>query len=313
MANRDWHKPLGIPITEWIIAALTVVLAVSSILYTVYAGRQWRVMSSQLDELRSSSHQTDQMIGLYQQQLGELQKQAEDTHALAVAAGKQAKATEGIAQRALAQVDAMNDLARAQWRSTETAITQLEIAERPRLSGMLSFTGPLVIDRGTLRLNFKMSFTNAGHTPAVQTYAEAETFALKRTVDPGAVRDHVCESAAVKTATFVPLTFKVYPGQPTTIGFSQPINKPDLDESAQRFGGYVFPAIVVCVAYRSSLSNLVGSVVYRTGFIYNVTYVPDPTSPKRMGIRVEDGSIPPERLDVHSTGGLGGPVVTPDY
>src|SRR6267154_4222110 len=42
--NRDWHKPLEIPITEWVTAFFTCVIMVSSIFYTVYAKRQWKVM-----------------------------------------------------------------------------------------------------------------------------------------------------------------------------------------------------------------------------------------------------------------------------
>ena len=41
---KDWHKPLDIPITEWLVALFTLVIMVSSIVYTVYARKQWRIM-----------------------------------------------------------------------------------------------------------------------------------------------------------------------------------------------------------------------------------------------------------------------------
>jgi hypothetical protein len=41
---KDWHRPLDIPITEWLVAFFTLVIMVSSIVYTVYAKRQWKVM-----------------------------------------------------------------------------------------------------------------------------------------------------------------------------------------------------------------------------------------------------------------------------
>jgi len=42
--KSDWHRPLGIPITEWLVAFFTLVIMASSIVYTVYAKKQWRVM-----------------------------------------------------------------------------------------------------------------------------------------------------------------------------------------------------------------------------------------------------------------------------
>ena len=34
---QDWHRPLGIPITEWLVAFFTLVIMSSSIVYTIYA------------------------------------------------------------------------------------------------------------------------------------------------------------------------------------------------------------------------------------------------------------------------------------
>ncbi len=42
--KSDWHKPLGIPITDWLVAFFTLVIMGSSIVYTVYAKKQWKVM-----------------------------------------------------------------------------------------------------------------------------------------------------------------------------------------------------------------------------------------------------------------------------
>jgi hypothetical protein len=42
--KNDWHRPLGIPITEWLVAFFTLVIMASSIIYTVYAKKQWKVM-----------------------------------------------------------------------------------------------------------------------------------------------------------------------------------------------------------------------------------------------------------------------------
>jgi hypothetical protein len=65
----------------------------------IYHG-QLKVMQGQLDQMESSSVQTNQLICLYQQQVAELTKQATDTYDLAVAADKQATATNKLAIQA---------------------------------------------------------------------------------------------------------------------------------------------------------------------------------------------------------------------
>lgn len=73
---------------------LTVVIAGANGIYTYYARKQFAVMSGQLDQMQSSGKQTDELISLYQAQLRELQKQAADTHTLALNAGIQAVAAQ---------------------------------------------------------------------------------------------------------------------------------------------------------------------------------------------------------------------------
>lgn len=41
-----WRKPLGIPVTEWLIALFTLVIMGSTIAYTTYARHQWKVMTA---------------------------------------------------------------------------------------------------------------------------------------------------------------------------------------------------------------------------------------------------------------------------
>jgi hypothetical protein len=60
-------------------------------------GRQLHTMNGQLNEMKGSSDQTNQMLCLYRGQLNQLTKQANDTHVLAVAAGKQADAAKSLA------------------------------------------------------------------------------------------------------------------------------------------------------------------------------------------------------------------------
>jgi hypothetical protein len=60
-------------------------------------GCQLHTMNGQLDAMNGSGKQTDQLIGLYQQQLAELKKQATDTHELSTQAKIQADKTQELA------------------------------------------------------------------------------------------------------------------------------------------------------------------------------------------------------------------------
>jgi len=67
-ATSAWNK---------LLVCLTAVIAGANGFYTYYAKKQFMTMSGQLQQMQSTSNQTDQLICLYQQQLTELQKQAD--------------------------------------------------------------------------------------------------------------------------------------------------------------------------------------------------------------------------------------------
>jgi hypothetical protein len=97
--------------SEFWTALATVVMAITTIAYTIYARRQWK-------EMQGSGKQTDRLLCLYQQQLAQLTKQVGDTHELAERtkdlAGHmkdQADRTKTIAEQATVQADANKRLA----------------------------------------------------------------------------------------------------------------------------------------------------------------------------------------------------------
>jgi hypothetical protein len=189
--------------------------------------------------------------------------------------------------------------------AAEIAAMQFEAAERPHVSGEFSFNKPLVIDKNGLHVNFTMTFTNTGATNAVNAFAQSNIFPLQPSgLDPHAERDRLCKNARESTSRF---RFPIYAKQKGGMGFDMPINRSDLDSAARRLGGAVVPAIVVCIAYQPSFN---AKTFYHTGFIYQITYIPDPESPNRMVIPVKDSVIPFERLDIHSTNGK--PEISPD-
>jgi len=115
--------------TIWV-ALFTAVLAVVSYF-------QWK-------ELRSSGDQTNRLICLYQQQLGQITKQANDTHDLAVAAGKQADQAllQAAGTRSLARTskDALTAVQRAFIFATNMDVVRVADPSNPSKIGSLEFS-----------------------------------------------------------------------------------------------------------------------------------------------------------------------------
>lgn len=74
----------------------------------IYGGQLW-VMKGQLDQMQGSSTQTDKLICIYQQQLAQLTKQADDTHDLAIATRNQAEAAKTSTKTAQSSLQATID------------------------------------------------------------------------------------------------------------------------------------------------------------------------------------------------------------
>jgi hypothetical protein len=104
--------------TPWWKGTLEIVTLSIGIFGLIVYWNQLKVMSGQLTQMQGSSGQTDQLIGLYRQQLAQLTKQAGDTHALAVDAGKQA---DEAGKQAVA-AKSMSELTARQFSSSQQVI-----------------------------------------------------------------------------------------------------------------------------------------------------------------------------------------------
>lgn len=141
---------------------LTLVIAGANIAYVCYARKQFITMSGQLGEMQSSSKQTDQLIGLYRQQVGEVRRQASDTHELAVQAKNQADAVRG-------QLPALKLAAKASQNAANIASDTLQISQGAYVS-MGRKDGVIAEFRKSkdpkLRDGMVIYFQNSGHLPA---------------------------------------------------------------------------------------------------------------------------------------------------
>jgi hypothetical protein len=81
----------------WMVLA-TVVMAISTAVYTRYAWRQWKAVSDEIPEIRKSADAAQKAATTAQNTLTEMQNSGTDTHELASQAKRQAERTKDIAQ-----------------------------------------------------------------------------------------------------------------------------------------------------------------------------------------------------------------------
>jgi hypothetical protein len=131
-----------------------IVLAVVGIWAVVIYHGQLTAMQGQLTEMKGSGQQTDRLLGLYQKQLAQLTREAEDTHDLVVAAGKQADAGKALADLTAKQFSASQELVESQ----RASITV----------GYSSVIAPVTFHDGSLSANFSVVLKNSGRLPATR-------------------------------------------------------------------------------------------------------------------------------------------------
>lgn len=117
------------------------------------------------------------LIRLYQRQLAELQKQATDTHELAIQAKNQADGTKEVADRALIQANATSQLAVQARKSNDLAHRALDTAAEASKADQRAWFGIddfeiLQYDPDDPKKPFRMqiNFKNTGKTPARQIH-----------------------------------------------------------------------------------------------------------------------------------------------
>lgn len=87
------------------------ILVIVGIIAASIYGCQLHTMNGQLKEMGDSGKQTDRLLSLYQRQLEQITKQANDTHDLAIAVRDEATASQGIAGQAVTQATQTTRLA----------------------------------------------------------------------------------------------------------------------------------------------------------------------------------------------------------
>lgn len=267
--------------TPWwknLLEVAAIVVGLSAVL--VY-GRQLRVMNRQLGEMQESGQQTDKLICLYRKQLAQLTKQAEDTHDLAMAAGKQADASKTIADKAIVQANATNRLAVQAARSADIASKQLIVAQREFETSQrpwLSVRSVSVIGIGWMPqmggwdfwIEPKITYTNSGDIPAVNVhvigtivYAD-ETGKISFMSDITRRQREYCAMASQDKLYDILGAQIVFPKGEKTFSYGDTSGL-TMSEIRSR-DGLVAPVLIGCIFYQFASSP----TLHQTGFIFTL-------------------------------------------
>jgi len=240
-------------------AAATIVIAVATIFYTIYAKRQWQ-------EIRSGSA---------------------DTHDLAVAAGKQADRTKELVDRMKEQADQTKIIARqavveaeAARNAAKTAADQLVLGERPWVKIKHRIVTPLTFDIGgrasgipVALMTIEDTIENVGQTVAINVLSWEDVIPA----DP----DHSIRTARARQKEYCDANrhpdprglsgSTLFPHDPSIQQSIVGPQMPKVAEATIRNGpglnGKVAFVLVGCVFYRSSFEPR-SRPTHQTRFIY---------------------------------------------
>lgn len=244
-AQRWWQD------RKWILE-----LAAFSVLfvYTIFSGLQWwhyrwanTMTREALNGNNSSIQQTLDRMTWQIKETHEIAKQtltqaqqttklATDTHELAVQAKIQSQGTRDIAQGTAGQLNTMQ--------------TQLELAERPRVSMTPAIVGPFTIKNHKINVALSVRFHNSGHTPALLMFNVSTLSFSLHTYNPTKIRKD-CQ----------PNQLHIYRGNEEILPGG------DLDrlfllnaEVEDPRMATINPAIGLCATYRSEMGENVYSI-----------------------------------------------------
>lgn len=322
-----WFWVKVIANAQFWMASATVVMAVSTAVYTRYAWRQWKAVSDEIPEIRKSADAA-------QKTLGELQKSGSDTHDLAEAAKAQAvelaeslKKSDQLIREAAAQakaaqasvtlatqesaesgertekqlktlqdqVAASHDQATAALQSAAAIQRQTIISERPWLSVEattegLTYSGQQG-NQPALVLN--LSIRNVGKSVAKNVQADAKMFAaapgMPISVDAPQKQHELCDHPKLSQAFATDLFPSDIPVQRQLDISVLPADV--ATQSITSLDGsrsFVSFYVVGCVTYLFSFDNEIG----QTRFAYHLMGPVGPFTKSGQVLQLSGGKMP---------------------
>lgn len=181
------------------------------------------------------------------------------------------------ARQSIRSADAAKDAATAATNASQTAATQLELAERPWVDASVMLDGPFDFNVNGANIHLKVMLRNTGNSPAESTNISYLGLIGKQGVDAAAYRDQVCKDAA-KLTTSMPLGITLFPKvdfeQQESIGIGAEAierGKDSTEFPTAHLPNDIFdyPTVVICVAYRPTFNR---TSIYHTAYIFDLMH-----------------------------------------
>jgi hypothetical protein len=271
----DWRKNLTL--------AVEIVGLIALVVYTCFAGCQWKVANDTLTEIRNSKADTSRIITASETQACAAQRIAGASGRNAAAAESFSASAQGIETKTEEAVTHFQHLAGATEKSanaakdaSDIAAKQLELSERPWVDADIKLDGPFDFEEGGgANLPLKISVRNTGHSPAT-----AVSFAWKVLIGSQALtahnyRDQVCGDASKRATTAPQFGFALFPNLTFEQPFGVGIRKEEIEQwhKSKDFPGLIggdvifFPSVIICIAYRPGFNQ---TSVYHTAYIFDL-------------------------------------------
>jgi len=290
-------------------ALATVVIAVSTIFYTIYAKRQWREIhdssgdthdlavaaGKQADAVTQSLVRTDKLVGATSDLATQAKRSADLAHdAIHRAASDSAQNAIRIERQLTIlqdQAKAARDQADAALKSAIAIQKQTDISERPWLSVDATPGGLIFVNGEQAALKLKLSIRNVGKSIAKGIQADAKLFptavGLPVAIDAARHQRELCDHPATDEIGVFDLFPIDHPVErevdisviPSAIAPQAATYQGG--EKPRRFVGFY---VVGCVSYHSSF----GTEIHQTRFAYHL--IGFPTGPDGKFLILPDGT-----------------------
>lgn len=198
-------------------------------------------MRMQSRAMSTSARAADSASNTARATLGEMKAQS-------LAMGKNAEAALVASKAAIKQAEISAQAADAAKKSADTAVDQLEIAQRPWIDASVRVVGPLTFNANGVTMPLRVTLANVGHSPAIAS-VQHELNVLNGTRLMGIVEiRRFCTSSAVTNEVGA-----IFPGkevEPNVI-YAAEASAADIAESSKHFSGALVATVVFCIAYHS--------------------------------------------------------------
>ncbi|MGA8366095.1 MAG: hypothetical protein ACLQMT_01760 [Candidatus Acidiferrales bacterium] len=285
-------------LADWLTAVFTLIIAVATVAYVVYARRQWR-------EMKSGSADTHDLAVSAQQQAIASAKLADQAKAQTEKLGESiektddlVRATSALAEQAKRSADIMNmqlkatqQSANAATSAADTATKQLELTDRPWVDATIALDGPFSFDINGANIPLKVTLRNTGHSPALSVVISPLPLLGSKGMNAANYREQVCQDAT-RTATTAPqFGVALFPNANFEERMTVGIGKQDIEDAraskefpGSHFGDVILsPSVVICIAYRPTFNQ---TSVYHTVYVVNLLKL---DSENRLGFAFKIG------------------------